>query len=379
MIMRKILTVIAVAVAVIALGACGKSDTNSGSGGSGGGSGSGGSGGGGTTPTTRTDFVFGSDVSWVTEMEKDGKKFYDQNNNPKDLFQLFKSMGQKIIRLRIWVNPDGGWCGYDDVLAKAKRAQDAGLAVMLDFHYSDFFADPGTQTLPAAWNGKTHAELVALVKSYTTEFLTNLKLAKIDPAYIQIGNETRNGMLWPDGQLWNNNGDIAGGWTRYAELSNAGYDAAKSVFSGAKVFVHLNHAYEDNVWWFDKFKTAGGKTDIIGLSHYPQTDKSGANWATMNSDAITNINKLITATGKDVMIVETGVKFSNVADGVNCLKNFIDGIYKISAVKGILYWEPEVYGGWKPAKYTTLGWNAYDMGAFTSEGMPSEVIQLFKN
>lgn len=377
--MRKILTVIAVAVAVIALGACGKSDTNSGSGGSGGGSGSGGSGGGGTTPTTRTDFVFGSDVSWVTEMEKDGKKFYDQNNNPKDLFQLFKSMGQKIIRLRIWVNPDGGWCGYDDVLAKAKRAQDAGLAVMLDFHYSDFFADPGTQTLPAAWNGKTHAELVALVKSYTTEFLTNLKLAKIDPAYIQIGNETRNGMLWPDGQLWNNNGDIAGGWTRYAELSNAGYDAAKSVFSGAKVFVHLNHAYEDNVWWFDKFKTAGGKTDIIGLSHYPQTDKSGANWATMNSDAITNINKLITATGKDVMIVETGVKFSNVADGVNCLKNFIDGIYKISAVKGILYWEPEVYGGWKPAKYTTLGWNAYDMGAFTSEGMPSEVIQLFKN
>lgn len=377
--MRKILTVIAVAVAVIALGACGKSDTNSGSGGSGGGSGSGGSGGGGTTPTTRTDFVFGSDVSWVTEMEKDGKKFYDQNNNPKDLFQLFKSMGQKIIRLRIWVNPDGGWCGYDDVLAKAKRAQDAGLAVMLDFHYSNFFADPGTQTLPAAWNGKTHAELVALVKSYTTEFLTNLKLAKIDPAYIQIGNETRNGMLWPDGQLWNNNGDIAGGWTRYAELSNAGYDAAKSVFSGAKVFVHLNHAYEDNVWWFDKFKTAGGKTDIIGLSHYPQVDKSGSGWASVNAEAVTNIGKLATATGKDIMIVETGIKASNFTDGASCLKNFIESIYNMTAVKGILYWEPEVYGGWKPAKYTTLGWNAYDMGAFTSEGMPSEVIQLFKN
>lgn len=377
--MRKILTVIAVAVAVIALGACGKSDTNSGSGGSGGGSGSGGSGGGGTTPTTRTDFVFGSDVSWVTEMEKDGKKFYDQNNNPKDLFQLFKSMGQKIIRLRIWVNPDGGWCGYDDVLAKAKRAQDAGLAVMLDFHYSNFFADPGTQTLPAAWNGKTHAELVALVKSYTTEFLTNLKLAKIDPAYIQIGNETRNGMLWPDGQLWNNNGDISGGWTRYAELSNAGYDAAKSVFSGAKVFVHLNHAYEDNVWWFDKFKTAGGKTDIIGLSHYPQVDKSGSGWASVNAEAVTNIGKLATATGKDIMIVETGIKASNFTDGASCLKNFIESIYNMTAVKGILYWEPEVYGGWKPAKYTTLGWNAYDMGAFTSEGMPSEVIQLFKN
>lgn len=378
--MRKILTVMAVAMAVMALGACGKSDTNSGSGGSGGGSGSGGSGGGGgTTPTTRTDFVFGSDVSWVTEMEKDGKKFYDASGNQKDLFQLFKAMGQGIVRLRIWVNPDGGWCGYDDVLAKAKRAQDAGLEVMLDFHYSDFFADPSTQTPPAAWSGKTHAELVALVKSHTTDFLTNLKLAKVNPTYIQIGNETRNGMLWPDGQLWNDSGDIAGGWTRYAELSNAGYDAAKSVFSGAKVFVHLNHAYEDNIWWFDKFKAAGGKTDIIGLSHYPQVDKSGANWASVNSEAVTNINKLITATGKDVMVVETGIKSSNFTDGANCLKNFIESIYKISAVKGILYWEPEVYGGWKPSKYNQLGWNAYDMGAFTSEGKPSEVVSLFKN
>ena len=374
------MTVMAVAMAVMALGACGKSDTNSGSGGSGGGSGSGGSGGGGgTTPTTRTDFVFGSDVSWVTEMEKDGKKFYDASGNQKDLFQLFKAMGQGIVRLRIWVNPDGGWCGYDDVLAKAKRAQDAGLEVMLDFHYSDFFADPSTQTPPAAWSGKTHAELVALVKSHTTDFLTNLKLAKVNPTYIQIGNETRNGMLWPDGQLWNDSGDIAGGWTRYAELSNAGYDAAKSVFSGAKVFVHLNHAYEDNIWWFDKFKAAGGKTDIIGLSHYPQVDKSGANWASVNSEAVTNINKLITATGKDVMVVETGIKSSNFTDGANCLKNFIESIYKISAVKGILYWEPEVYGGWKPSKYNQLGWNAYDMGAFTSEGKPSEVVSLFKN
>lgn len=377
--MKKILFVIATAFAVLALGACGKSDTNSGSGGSGGGSGSGGSGGGGTTPTTRTDFVFGSDVSWVTEMEKDGKKFYDQNNNPKDLFQLFKSMGQKIIRLRIWVNPDGGWCGYEDVLAKSKRAQDLGMEVMLDFHYSDFFADPANQNPPAAWKGKSHAELVELVGTHTTEFLTNFKLEKISPTYIQIGNETRNGMLWPDGQLWDNSGDINGGWKRYVELSNAGYNAAKNVFPGAKVFVHLNHAYEDNIWWFKQFNAEGGKTDIIGLSHYPQVDKSGAGWASVNAEAVTNIGKLATATGKDIMIVETGIKASNFTDGASCLKNFIESIYNMTAVKGILYWEPEVYGGWKPAKYTTLGWNAYDMGAFTSEGMPSEVIQLFKN
>ena len=79
------------------------------------------------------------------------------------------------------------------------------------------------------------------------------------------------------------------------------------------------------------------------------------------------------------MIVETGIKSSDIATGVTCLKSFIESIYKITACKGILYWEPEVYGGWKPSKYTQLGWNAYDMGAFTSDGKVSDVVKLFKN
>mgnify|MGYP002624492795 CR=1 FL=1 len=316
--MKKFIRIMAIIAGLALFAACGKdggsstepSGTGGSTGGTTGGSTGGGSTGGGTGQTGRTDFVFGSDVSWVTEMEKDGKKFYDSDGTQKDLFQMFKSLGQSVIRLRVWVNPDGGWCAYDDVYAKAKRAQDAGMSVMLDFHYSDFFADPNTQTPPAAWNGKTHAELVTLVGRHTAEFLTKLKLDGINPTYIQIGNETRNGMLWPDGQLWNDKGDISGGWTRYIELSNAGYDAAKGVFSGAQVFVHLNHAYEDNVWWFVKFMAGGGKTDVIGLSHYPQTDKTGASYATVNSEALANIANLASKTTKDIIVVETGGAFT---------------------------------------------------------------------
>lgn len=373
--MKKIFLTLTILAGIFSLAACGKD---------GGGNGvdpgtEPGGGGGGTTEQARTDFVFGADVSWVTEMEKDGKKFYDADGSQKDLFRMFKDLGMNVIRLRIWVNPDGGWCAYDDVFAKAKRAQDLGMSVMLDFHYSDFFADPGTQTPPAAWNGKTHDELVALVKQHTTDFLTKLKLDKINPAYIQIGNETRHGMLWPDGQIMWQTAEEQNSWARYAELSNAGYDAAKGVFSGAKVFVHLNHAYEDNLWWFEKFSAAGGKTDIIGLSHYPQVDKEGANYISCNTDAINNIKKLAEKTGKDVIVVETGIKSADLATGATCLKAFIEEIYKVDACKGILYWEPEVYGGWKPAKYNQLGWKAYDMGAFTSDGKLSDVIKLFKN
>jgi len=368
--MKRFIGTFAIMAAMMMAVSCGKDSGTSG----------GGEGSGGGSSTLRTDFYFGADVSWVTEMEKDHKKFYDNTGKELDLFYMFKTMGQSISRLRVWVDPVGGWCGYDDVYAKAKRAQDAGLSVMLDFHYSDFFADPGKQNMPAAWVGKSHAELVQAVSDYTKEFLTKIKLGGINPAYIQIGNETRNGMLWPDGQLWNDNGDIDGGWERYVELSNAGFDAAKSVFPSTKVMVHLNHAFEDNTWWFSKFLSKGGKYDMIGLSHYPQTDSEKDSYIVVNSLAISNVEALAKATGKTIMIVETGVKASY-SDSPDCIKSFLSGIYKIEAVKGVLYWEPEVYGGWKPAIYDTFtpAWNAYDMGAFDNNGKPMEAIKVFVN
>lgn len=334
------------------------------------------------SPSTAS-IIFGSDVSWVTEMEHDGKKFKSTQTKEADLFDILKDIGNKVIRLRAFVDPTGGWCGTDDVVAKAKRAKDAGLSVMIDLHYSDFFADPGKQDTPAAWVGKSHTELVEAVKDYTKTLLNKIKAEGITPEYIQIGNETRNGMLWPDGKiLWADSDDKTeenASWVRYAELSNAGYNAAKQVFTNAKIIIHLNHAFENNLWWYQKFSGMGGKYDVIGLSHYPQTDSEDKTWETLNSLAATNIYSIARSTNKEVFVVETGILSSSFAIGATVMKDFINRIKTDKMCLGLLYWEPEVYGGWKPAIYNTLGWGPYNMGAFTSTGVPSDVIKLFSS
>ena len=334
------------------------------------------------TPDNNLSFYKGADISWITEMEKDGKKFYNAAGKETDGFQLMKELGMNAIRLRVWVNPEkayGNFCNQADVVAKAKRAMEAGMEVMIDFHYSDFFADPGRQTKPAAWEGKTQAELKTTVANHTTDVLKALKEAGVTPKWIQIGNETRNGMLWPEGQLWTDKGDIANGWKNYTTLSNAGYDAAKKVFGDAIIIVHQNNAWEDLDWWFKKFKAAGGKFDMIGLSHYPQaeTDKT---WQNVNQLALSHIKSLANAYNCKVMVCEVGVKTqANESTAAQVLSAFLTEAKKIKAFAGVFYWEPQVYGSWKPAYYTTLNWNAYDMGAFTSTGKPSKVMDAFKD
>lgn len=334
------------------------------------------------TPDNNLSFYKGADISWITEMEKDGKKFYNAAGKETDGFQLMKELGMNAIRLRVWVNPEkayGNFCNQADVVAKAKRAKEAGMEVMIDFHYSDFFADPGRQTKPAAWEGKTQAELKTTVANHTTDVLKALKEAGVTPKWIQIGNETRNGMLWPEGQLWTDKGDIANGWKNYTTLSNAGYDAAKKVFGDAIIIVHQNNAWEDLDWWFKKFKAAGGKFDMIGLSHYPQaeTDKT---WQNVNQLALSHIKSLANTYNCKVMVCEVGVKTqANESTAAQVLSAFLTEAKKIKAFAGVFYWEPQVYGGWKPAYYSTLNWNAYDMGAFTSTGKPSKVMDAFKD
>lgn len=327
-----------------------------------------------------TAFVRGADVSWCTEMEAAGKDFYNSQGEARECMALMKELGLNAIRLRVWVNPAGvygPYCDAADVLAKACRAQELGLPVMIDFHYSDFFADPSRQDVPQEWKGMTVEELRAAVADHTTSVLRMLKDAGVDVRWVQVGNETRNGMLWPAGQLWTEAGDISGGWMNYAALSNAGYDAVKNVYPGAFVIVHQNNAWEDLDWWFKKFKAAGGKFDMIGLSHYPQTE-SGKTWKEMNSLAAAHVASLASTYGVEVMVCEVGVKADNPALGKQVLADFMDKVEPMVGCAGVFYWEPEVYGGWKPACYTSLGWNAYDMGAFLDNGRPSVILDAFK-
>lgn len=341
------------------------------------------------TPGPASAFVKGADLSWVTEMEDAEIKFRNSEGTETDCFKLMKDLGMTLIRLRVWVNPEstyGKWCDKADVVAKAERAKNAGMDVMIDFHYSDVFADPGKQTKPVAWKDFGQKELKKSVENHTTEVLQALKNKGIEPKYIQIGNETRNGMLWPSGQLWDEKGDLPNGWKNYVELSNAGYEAAKNVFSNAKVMVHLNNAYEDLDWWFKNFKQNGGKFDMIGLSHYPfeaYEDAVQMDPVRANNLAIAHITSLGKTYGVKVLVAEVGVKVQE-GNSPTILKNFMEVAKQNEMCEGVVYWEPEYYSSaennwWKPAYYEIMKWNSYDMGAFSQIGTPTSILDCFKN
>ena len=339
------------------------------------------------TPT----FAKGADIGWASEMEAGGRKFRKKDGTEADLLAVLKESGINAIRLRVWVNPYRGWSGKADVVAMAKRVSAADLALMVDFHYSDFFADPSRQSIPAAW-AADKADLDKMcdhVAAHTTEVLQALKDAGVTVNWVQVGNETRNGMLWPAGQLWTESGDIVDGRKHFAKLYNAGYDAAKAVYPDAFVMPHLNNAFEDNLWWFQQIKAQGGKFDMIALSHYPQAQQ-GKTAAQMNQQALNNVTHLAQTLGVPVIISEVGVKtFASEATAKQVLNSFVTSLRNLKGCAGVFYWEPEVDGVWKPALYSDVSaiaqytgksetWNPYDMGAFTSSGAPTSVMEVFE-
>ena len=340
-------------------------------------------------PVPTPSFAKGADISWVSEMEKDGRTFQLKAGTKADIMDVLKETGVNAIRLRVWVNPTGGWSGKDDVVKLATRAAKAGMALMVDFHYSDFFADPSRQTIPAAWEADKNDldKMAKHVSDHTTEVLKALQDAGVTPNWVQVGNETRNGMLWPAGQLWTSSGDIPNGRQNFAKLLNAGYDAVKAIFPSCPVLAHLNNAFEDNAWWFEQVGNAGGKFDAIALSHYPQTE---SDWQKCNTTAQQRIQALASKFNKDVLISEVGVKTpANEKLAAQVLAEFMTEAKKINKCAGVFYWEPEVDGNWKPAlfnlpdviyKYTGKKetWNPYDMGAFTTSGKATSVMEAFK-
>ena len=336
-------------------------------------------------------FATGADISWVSEMENDGKKFKLADGTNADIYIVLKETGVNAIRLRVWVNPYNGWSGKDDMVALAKRATEAGLPVMVDFHYSDFFTDPSRQGIPEAWKGDSGDidKMAKHVGDFTTEVLNALKAKDVSPVWVQIGNETRNGMLWPTGQLWNSSGNISGGYANFTKLYMAGYNAVKAIFPKALVMPHLNNAYDDNAWWFTAMQNEGLKFDMIALSHYPQVIKDKT-WEWGNETAATRVKALGSKYGVKVMVSEIGVKASDPTTGKTIIQDFLTRVKALDCCAGVFYWEPEVYGGWRPAVYKDANaikqytgksetWNSYDMGAFTASGKASAIREPFKD
>jgi arabinogalactan endo-1,4-beta-galactosidase len=309
-----------------------------------------------------SSFAKGADVSWVTEMEAKGVLFYDKSGTKTECMALMKSLGMNAIRLRVWVNPTDGYNNKTDVLAKAKRAKDLGMRIMIDFHYSDTWADPGKQTKPASWTNLSFTDLCTAVADHTNEVLTALKNNNITPEWVQVGNETGNGMLWDDGKASVNMG-------QYAALNNAGYEAVKAVFPDTKVIVHLQNGFDNELyrWLFDGLKQNGGKWDVIGMSLYPETDT----WQTYNNNCISNAKDMISRYGSEVMFCEVGMPADEAVTAKLFLTDLIKQAKAISNNKclGVFYWEPEAYNSW----------NGYKLGAFNDTGMPTVAMDAFSN
>ena len=249
-------------------------------------------------------FAKGADVSWITQMESQGLKFYDSSNIPQDLFQILKGIGINSIRLRAWVNPADHYNNTADVVSKALRAKNAGMKIMIDFHYSDTWADPGHQTRPAAWATQDIMAIQDSVNNYTVSVMNALKDNGIYPDWVQVGNETNDGMLWPEGKASAN-------MANFALLVNAGYHAVKSVSDSSKVIVHISNGYDNSLsrWVFDGLKNNGAQWDIIGMSLYP----SAANPIDLNTQCLANMTDMVTRYNKPIMICEAGMSWTDSA------------------------------------------------------------------
>jgi len=313
-----------------------------------------------TVSDATTSFANGSDVSWVTQMEASGLKFYNSSGTQQDLFTILKGLGINSIRLRAWVNPSAGWCNTADVVAKAIRAKNAGMSILIDFHYSDTWADPGDQNKPAAWASEDFTDLMTTTYNYTLNTLNTLKSNGITPTWVQVGNETSNGMLWTDGEASVN-------MKNFAWLVNCGYNATKAVFPSAKVVVHLANGYDNTTfrWLFDGLKANGASWDVIGMSLYPTT----SNWSTLNSECLTNMNDMVSRYGKQVMICEAGMSESAATTCKSFLSDLITKVKSVSGGNGlgVFYWEPEAYNNWQ----------GYGSGAFDPTGKPTVALTAF--
>lgn len=303
-------------------------------------------------------FAKGADVSWVTKMENEGIKFYDATGRETECMTLLRSMGVNSIRLRVWVDPSDGWNGCQDVVTKAWRAQQLGMRVMIDFHYSDTWADPGHQTVPAQWANYDLEQMKTAVANHTTEVLQALKDKGVDVEWVQVGNETPTGMLWNVGLYSNDNK------SNFAELINAGYDAVKSVYSDAKVIVHVDGGdnLERFTWLFDGLKENNAKWDVIGMSLYPEDDT----WESQTDACLANVSTLMQRYGCEVVLSEVGMSWDS-ENAKPFMTKVVNGCKAISGCLGVFYWEPECYSNY----------NGYTKGAFDNTGKPTSTLDVF--
>ena len=313
-------------------------------------------------------FAEGADISWVTQMESQGMKFFNPSGVETECTVLMKQIGFDAIRLRVWVNPDDNWCDKNDVLEKAMRVKNAGMKLMIDFHYSDSWADPSKQTPPAAWSGYNADQMAEAVKTHTKEVLQLLKDNGIDVHWIQIGNEVNQGMLWDKGKV---NGNSV---NSFVYFFNSGSKAAKEIYPQSKVILHISNGQDSALftWFFDLMKMYNIRYDIIGMSLYPVYWENGAwktDWQTNVTKCMNNIKSVSAKYGKPVILCEVGMPCSAPQMSKEALQHILTEARKTDSCQGVFYWEPQAPEGYN---------GGYGLGAF-ADGKPTIALEPFRN
>lgn len=274
----------------------------------------------------KTENILGADISFLPELEARGIQFSDKSVS-KDAILLLKEKGFNYIRLRIFVNPAAdsgyspkkGFCDLSHTLVMAKRIKDAGLKLLLDFHYSDNWADPGHQIIPAAWKDLPFSEIKLALKKHTIEVLTALKKQQTFPDMIQVGNEINHGIVWPAGDMKH--------MDQFTDLLKAGVAGVRAINKSVPIMMHLacGGQNEESKKILDLIIAKNIPFEIIGQSYYPQ-------WHGTLDDLKNNLTDLAKNYKQEIVVVEyTALK-----------KEVNDIAFSITdkKMRGTFIWEP---------------------------------------
>lgn len=356
-----------------------------------------------TQPAEKTlnlpeDFILGMDASCVPSLENSGVKYYDHNGTEKDVYQILSENGINYIRVRIWNDPydangngyGGGNCDLANAIAIGQRATKYGLKLLVNFHYSDFWADPGKQAVPKAWKGLDIDAKSEALYTYTKDCLEQLVAAGVDIGMVQVGNET-------NGALCGENGSAPDGWKNITQLMKAGSRAVREVCPDALVAIHFTNpervgSYESYGKQLQEHRV---DYDVFASSYYPY-------WHGTLSNLTTELNKIADQYGKKVMVAETSYAYSTadtdyhgntvgsgsstghpytVQGQADQIRDVIQAVADMHSGIGVFYWEGTwISVGGSSYQENAALWEKYGSGwasSFASEYDPKDAGQWY--
>ncbi|MFY1633264.1 glycoside hydrolase family 53 protein [Solwaraspora sp. WMMB335] len=342
-------------------------------------------------PGSPGGFIVGADFSTLAKNEDRGAVYRDAAGNQRDAVQLLRSSGVDYARLKVWVNPTDGYNNKARVLTMASRAKAQGMRLLVDFHYSDTWADPGKQYKPRAWQNYSVNQLRDAVYNHTYDVLSALQAQGTTADMVQVGNEVNDGMLWPEGRSNN--------WGNLAMFLTAGAQAVKAVDADTQVMLHLAEGGNNSQhrWWFDQATSRGVPFDVIGVSHYLY-------WHGSIASLRTNINDLASRYQRPVVVAETAYGFTTAQNDhepnifnaslasaggypatpqgqADALRAVFDAVKAVPNGRGlgVFYWEPAwtavAGGGWDPDDPSSgNGWENQAVFDYSGRALPALAV-----